>query len=267
VTVPVLPGPAACSAAGTRPALAIAHPGHELRVHGWLEVARPLVFVLTDGSGRSGRSRLAASAQVLAAAGARPASLFGDFPDAVVYRALRGGDLAFFVGLARRLADAFVRHGIDVVAADAAEGYNSVHDVWRLLVDAAVALVDRPLCNLAFPLVGKTPPLRDPQARPGCLHLDDAALARKLAAARGYSALADEVREQLRRLGSEAFRTETLWPAEALAPVEPSDGLLFYEVRGEQQVRAGRYPTAIRYRDHVRPVAEALAQLTGKKAA
>src|SRR5207302_1404403 len=30
-------------------ALLVAHPGHELRVHGWLERERPLVFVLTDG--------------------------------------------------------------------------------------------------------------------------------------------------------------------------------------------------------------------------
>ena len=35
--------------------LFVAHPGHELCVHGWLEIARPKVFVLTDGSGRSGR--------------------------------------------------------------------------------------------------------------------------------------------------------------------------------------------------------------------
>ena len=33
-------------------ALVIGHPGHELLVHGWLEVARPIVFVFTDGSGR-----------------------------------------------------------------------------------------------------------------------------------------------------------------------------------------------------------------------
>ena len=35
-------------------ALIVAHPGHELRVHHWMELARPLVLVLTDGSGRQG---------------------------------------------------------------------------------------------------------------------------------------------------------------------------------------------------------------------
>ena len=34
-----------------RAVLVVAHPGHELRVHGWLELARPTVCILTDGSG------------------------------------------------------------------------------------------------------------------------------------------------------------------------------------------------------------------------
>lgn len=46
------------SVPGARAGLMIAHPGHELLVHGWLEVAHPRVFVLTDGSGRCAQSRL-----------------------------------------------------------------------------------------------------------------------------------------------------------------------------------------------------------------
>src|SRR5207253_5484219 len=34
---------------GGRAALVIAHPGHELRVYHWLRLARPSVFILTDG--------------------------------------------------------------------------------------------------------------------------------------------------------------------------------------------------------------------------
>jgi hypothetical protein len=58
-------------------ALVVAHPGHELRVHHWLELTRPFVIVLTDGSGHSGQSRLASTTRVLAAAGARPDSRRG----------------------------------------------------------------------------------------------------------------------------------------------------------------------------------------------
>ena len=54
----------------TRPALIIAHPGHELRVHHWLEKTRPLMLVLTDGSGRTAQSRLASTTRILEQAGA-----------------------------------------------------------------------------------------------------------------------------------------------------------------------------------------------------
>ncbi|HUE39393.1 MAG TPA: hypothetical protein VMR29_07805 [Candidatus Binatia bacterium] len=36
----------------------VAHPGHELRVHHWMERVRPVVCVLTNGSGASGCSRI-----------------------------------------------------------------------------------------------------------------------------------------------------------------------------------------------------------------
>jgi len=47
------------------PAVIIAHPGHELRVHYWLEQAKPAVCVLTDGSGRTQKSRLDSTTGVL----------------------------------------------------------------------------------------------------------------------------------------------------------------------------------------------------------
>ena len=71
-------------------ALVMAHPGHELRIHGWLERTRPLPFVLTDGSGHTSSSRLASTTRVLTAAGAQPAGvLYGQLTDREVYQALR----------------------------------------------------------------------------------------------------------------------------------------------------------------------------------
>ena len=52
-----------------RAALVIAHPGHELCVYGWLETVRPRVFILTDGSGRSGQSRLKSTEEILSVVG------------------------------------------------------------------------------------------------------------------------------------------------------------------------------------------------------
>jgi hypothetical protein len=58
-----------------RTALVIGHPGYELMVHGWLELTQPLVFVLTDGSGRSNQSRLASTTKILNRAGAKQGSI------------------------------------------------------------------------------------------------------------------------------------------------------------------------------------------------
>src|SRR5215470_12779269 len=91
-----------------RAALVLAHPGHELRVHGWLEAARPLVFVLTDGSGHSDRGRLASTTRVLEQAGAERGPLYGRLTDRALYGALLAGDHALFDGLADELAATFL---------------------------------------------------------------------------------------------------------------------------------------------------------------
>ncbi len=73
-------------------ALIVGHPGHELRVHGWLEVARPLVFVLTDGSGRTGNSRVSSTKSIVNQAGATPGRLFGAITDEAAYEAILNHD-------------------------------------------------------------------------------------------------------------------------------------------------------------------------------
>ena len=46
--------------------LLVAHPGHELLLHGWISRTKPVVHVLTDGSAHSSRPRLARTAELLA---------------------------------------------------------------------------------------------------------------------------------------------------------------------------------------------------------
>jgi hypothetical protein len=125
------------------PLLVIAHPGHEVRIHGWLTAARPVVCVITDGSGHTAVSRLASSARVIAEAGARQGPVFGRLSDRALYEALRQCDPAPFVALARELAALIVRERVPLVVADAAEGFNPGHDVCRFVVDAAVAIAAR----------------------------------------------------------------------------------------------------------------------------
>jgi hypothetical protein len=248
----------------TPAALVVAHPGHELRVHGWLEMARPRVFVLTDGSGRSGRSRLASTTRILERAGAKLGCIYGRLTDHAVYSAILDHSFDLFIGLAEELADALVCERTEYVAGDAVEGYNPEHDACRLIITAAVEIVKRAkgqhVANYDFLLLGQPNACPDDlRAEAIWLELDDAAFARKLAAARAYPELAGEVDIALRETQVDAFRIECLRPVprgvagDGLAEEAP-----FYERYGEKQVAAGYYDRVLRRHEHMIPLAEAL---------
>jgi len=245
----------------------VAHPGHELRVHGWLERERPEVFVLTDGSGSTGQSRVPSTAEILRRAGARPGSVFGRFSDRELYEVILEGRIEVLTGLARELADALIERSVETVAADAIEGFNPAHDVCRLVTDAAVALARRRTGRAiasydflleslpdTFPVNGSSGVVR--------LELEDDALERKLAAARSYPEMAYEVERAFARHGAGAFRIECLRPADSEADVEALiEEPPYYESYGERQVAAGRYSRVLRFREHFLPLALALREL------
>ena len=83
------------ASAEMRTALVVGHPGHELLVHGWLEVTRPSVFVLTDGSGRSTQSRLDSTTKLLNQTGAKSGSVYGRLTDAESYAAILNHEFTF----------------------------------------------------------------------------------------------------------------------------------------------------------------------------
>jgi hypothetical protein len=248
----------------SRPALVLAHPGHELRIHGWLERHRPVVFVLTDGSGGGGQSRLESTRRVCRRAGAREGSVFGRFADRDLYAAMMGGDTRVIVSLADELAAALIAAACDPIVCDAREGYNSAHDLCWYVVEAAVALASRararPLTTLEFALAG--PPGQLPAGAPAAtvqLTLDSEAFARKMSAAMAYPEMAGEVRAALDRYSADAFRLEYLWPARHGIDGEHLAGAVpFYETYGERQVAAGVYPAVLREREHMRPLVGAL---------
>jgi hypothetical protein len=250
--------------------LVVAHPGHELRVHGWLEQARPRVHVLTDGSGRTGRSRLASTEALLEGAGAAPGAIFGRLSDAQAYAALLERKAERFVELTDELADELVCGQIQVVAGDACEGYNPMHDACRLIIDAAVAIArqrrGQAIASYHFPLIGK--PDACPESdrlRAVWVHLDDAAFARKLAAAQAYPELAAELAAALAANGLDAFRVECLRPAAGIPGLSmPPEDPPYYERYGQKQVDAGFYEHVIRYRRHLRPLGQALRRHVAK---
>jgi hypothetical protein len=246
-------------------AVFIAHPGHELRIHRWIELNAPTVLVLTDGSGRTHQSRVPSTERVLVDTGARRGPIFGRYPDQHIYDRLLAGDREFFIGLARELAEFLESARIGLLAGDAAEGYNTSHDICRYLNDAAVDRIHRRtgrrIAVYQFLLTGRPdecPPEQQPESI--WVRLDDAAMKRKLAAAQGYPELAAEVEHVRQKFGFAPFMVECLQPVKGNAqedagkPAKP-----YYETYGEKQLAAGFYRHVIRYGEHVAPIRAALA--------
>lgn len=188
------------SARSGRAALVVAHPSHELRIHGWLEQTRPYVCILTDGGGRSGEPRLSKTSEVLDRTGATQGTIYGRLTDLEVYAAILNGDVELFAGLVEELCEAFVAEQIEYVVGDAAEGYNVAHDISRTMIDVAVDLAEyrhgHTIANFDFPVVGR--PAESPSDDAIIIHLDDYAFARKIDAVRAYSPkLAQDVKAAL----------------------------------------------------------------------
>jgi len=246
-------------------ALLVAHPGHEMYVHGWLETTRPIVYVLTDGSGRANQPRMESSTRLLKQAGARPGTIYGRMSDRALYEAVLRQDAALFRDLAAELADEIVGEQFDFVLGDAAEGEILTHDVWRGVIDAALALaeerLERRFASYEFQLYGRPGECPAEVAnRAVQQRLDDAALARKIAAARAYPELKSEVDAALGAYGEEAFRLECMWPAGAVVH-QCDESVPKYERHGEKLVAAGVYCETVRFKQHVAPL---LAELQGR---
>ncbi|MFN6571859.1 hypothetical protein [Dendronalium sp. ChiSLP03b] len=244
-------------------ALIIAHPGHEIRVYGWLELASPFVFILTDGSGHSGKSRLDSTTKILNKVGAKQGSIYGRFSDSQIYAAILNQDFDLFIGLTEELVDTLSKIEAKIVVGDAVEGYNPVHDICRLMINAAVeVLLQRgyKIDNFDFLLN------RKPDDFPGSfsqqmirLQLNDEAMARKLLAAQAYDEIVNEVNSAIQTFGLEAFQIECLRPMDIRGKDDcQTQETPFYEQCGEKKVASGLYQQVLRYREHVYPLAEAL---------
>jgi hypothetical protein len=255
-----------------KPALVVGHPGHELKVFGWISEYKPRVYVLTDGSGRQGVSRLLSTSRLLAPLGIEKDSAFGLISDIGLYRAILAQDISWFLTAVDCITQSFIENGVDFVVADAMEGFNPAHDICRTLVDAAVVAVSqetsRTIANYKFCLT-EWERVRQEHHDSGCAHfvLDDDTLRRKLDAAEEYAELQDEVCKAIALRGSEYFRIECL--KKVIQPFQEYDyaGKPDYETWGEQRVAEGAYESAIRYDEHMFPIIDAIRNnATGNKA-
>jgi hypothetical protein len=246
-----------------RAALLIGHPGHELYVYGWMGLARPVACVLTDGTGLGRPSRVERTRRILVERHVRPGPIFGRWPDRQVYDWLLDGKFEEIVSVVHEFACLLAEQEIEVVVGDSLEGFNPVHDVCRMAIDAAVGLAEarlgRPLESYDFPqFVRPTSPDETPPET--CwIQLDQATFQAKYETALGYPELAHEVSVDLERFGAGAFRSECLRPVAPNSRLRPPPRIPpVYELYGEALVRRGELTRAIRYEEHVRPLLQTL---------
>jgi len=246
------------------PALIVGHPGHELKVFGWLATVKPHVYLITDGAGRQGVPRTNSTKLLLNSVGAKPGKIFGVISDAGIYRAILEQNFTFFVDLVDCLAESFLQHEIDSVAGDAAEGFNPTHDLCRTVINAAVLVAERKggraISNFEFCLTEWERNCPEQVHDSRCLHfnLDDHLLAQKLSAAEAYIELRNEVRKAIAIRGQEYFRLECLRRVTSAGSLLLPDTTPLYESWGEKRVAEGQYPSVIRFEKHVLPIMEAI---------
>lgn len=245
---------------GVNSVLITARPGNEFRLFTWIERNTPWAFTLFDGSGLGGQSRVESSRRLFEQLNCTTGSLFGEVPDQEAYQFLLAQQYQRFLSIAQQLREFLINPVIEVVAAEAAEGFSPLSDLCRMIVDAAVTAANagrsKPVRNYAFSVYGSPggEQLRGVELGEEIV-LSPGELERKFVAAFSFADLKGEVEGQLAEFGRSAFERETLWlvsedDSEAREPK--------YERRGAELLKLGRVPEIIRFQNHLEPIQKEL---------
>ncbi|WP_137127969.1 hypothetical protein [Roseomonas sp. HF4] len=235
-----------------RPFLLLAHPGHELRLFGWMERHRPVVFILSDGSGGAARSRIAHSLATIGRAGAEAGEVFGQMSDIAWYAAMLARDAAPFLRVADAMTAAALRHRPPILVSDAVDGHNPLHDLCEAIGAGVARRAAADGLDLRHLASAATASAIGEEAE--AWEIGAAVADRKRAAVAAYAPLAEEA-ARIMAAEPDALRVERLlapgfpWP-EAWEPG--------WEAFGRRRVAEGRFPRAITYAEHVRPIAQRL---------
>jgi hypothetical protein len=229
-----------------------AHPGHELLLFHWMEIVRPAVFLLTDGSGATSPPRTAYSEACLRGVGARPRGAGLMMPDRRWYEAILRHESRPFLAVIDAIFAEARRLGATLIVSDAVDGYNPMHDLCAAIGAAVVTRLRRHGLPAQHLVSAVTPGATAPIAAE--FRLDPAAQGRKRAAIEAYLPLADEARRlaeaEPRYLTAECLRKPSFaWP-DSWSPA--------WESTGRGRVAAGLYDKAIEYRRHIRPMVDAM---------
>jgi hypothetical protein len=241
-----------------RPVLIVAHPGHELRLFDWMERERPLVFILSDGSGGAQSSRLGYSASAIRAAGATLIEGSAQRSDREWYAAILAGDIAAFTETADTITAAALAINVPLVVSDAADGYNPLHDLCQAIGSAVVARIARDSTPPRFLVSPATQSAMGNEAI--AWKLEDEAVRRKRLAMSAYTPLTEEIARLLVEEPN-ALSTERLLVTTFDWPENWTPG---WEAFGRKRVNEGRFAVHITYRDHVLPIAKSFATTARK---
>lgn len=149
-------------------ALCIAHPGHELRLHGFLEKASPFVFIFTDGSDRSQKDLMIDSIRVvdkcmklgkklslafLKSDASKKVFKISDhsaeegkqhLKDVDVYKEIVNQNPSLFqFFIVDTMVKNLIKYKIDYLICDASEGTNVCHEMMNIMSDLAIKLVKK----------------------------------------------------------------------------------------------------------------------------
>jgi hypothetical protein len=150
-----------------------------------------------------------------------------------------------------------------MVVGDRAEGFNPIHDAFRLTLNCAVALARKhgtsDITSFDFALFGRPGPGGGDGAV--SIELSESERAAKRWEAAGYAALEREVEWSLKQYGRHAFDREWLRPV-THAPGEYllADLPPIYERYGEHLANIGELSRVIRGEQHLTPIARALGE-------
>lgn len=217
-----------------------------------MERERPLVFILSDGSGGAQSSRLDYSVAAIRDAGASLIEGSGQRSDREWYAAILAGDVPAFTQTADAIAAAALTMQAPLVISDAADGYNPLHDLCQAIAGAVVARITRD--SNAPEFLASPATANAIGTRSIAWKLADEEARRKRLAISANTPLAEEVA----RLLGEA--PDVLDTEQLLVPTFdwPENWTPEWEAFGRKRVKEGRFAAPITYRDHVLPIAKAL---------
>jgi hypothetical protein len=193
--------------------------------------------------------------------GARAGTIFGRLSDAEAYTMILERNVALLGSLVADLAEALQKEQPAILVTDAAEGYNPVHDLCRLIGGAAIEMAGVRTKQYEYVVVNH--PDRAGTAEI-VIELNDAEYAAKLESARTQAGTFADVQALLAQHGPDAYRRETLSPVADWTAID-GDTPPLYERYGEERVAAGNYTTVIRQREHMLPLRDALRAVVEKR--